>query len=685
MENSRQNPGSNAESNELDQFIESVKGSNKKDIKRKADDHKMPLDQKFQAGVINLCLKDGVIGTKLYTHFRSLQINTGDRKSEDDILFFTVPIYEKIWNCIYKYRAKNDAVPDEAILRQMIRETYSETEANTAISALEKILAIQIDDIEPYKERLQAYIERMIIVNFSAMVEILYGQKKYELIPQLWQRASTECQSVSLGTRPYVGLDSIFGYLEKKDIQTFSTGFPSFDAEMAGGFGRGELAVVVGGTNMGKTMYCADRAHAWSTAKNKVYYYAIDSKESEVPRRIVACKTGIYTKRLTPQERNSLNEYEFSALMEATKSISTDHLRINEKLSYPTTVEDLCLDIERVYHDWKADVFIVDYLTKLTSNKPFRDIRALYGHAANMLAGLAKKLNVAMLSPVQPNRESLKRFNGTGQSRSNPNHDYLRLTDISECSEIANVAANIITISASDEEVNNNVRRCLLEKTREGARFIKIGVKTDLGCSRFVTGDFFDPQSVAVDLDVDGGGQSPSDVKSVDGLNPLNAEAEKDNLRKSLMKIDAQILDLNGKIISSNKLISSYSGVADKADLLQVEAQKVSSFGIEKEALMVKARELSTLLYKHPTSEVISLAEKTLEDLKKESGNKEGRSRYKEQQTVVRLMKYSQNRDIVIRKKEAETIAALAERPNNPPIQIDGAKTDDQAEDIIEI
>ena len=77
-----------------------------------------------------------------------------------------------------------------------------------------------------------------------------------------------------------------------------STGWPSMDRRLFGGFNRGELNIFAGGSGAGKSLFLANLGVNWALMGLNVVYLTLELSEALVSMRIDSMLTGISTKEI---------------------------------------------------------------------------------------------------------------------------------------------------------------------------------------------------------------------------------------------------------------------------------------------------------------------------------------------------------------------------------------------------
>jgi len=135
-----------------------------------------------------------------------------------------------------------------------------------------------------------------------------------------------------------------------------STGWPSIDKKLYGGFNKGELNIFCAGSGGGKSLFLANLGVNWALAGLNVLYLTFELAEGLVSMRIDSMMTGIGTREIF----KSLDEVELKVKVLGKKSG-------NLQIKYMPSGKN-CNDIRAYLKEYqvkkgcKPDVILIDYL-----------------------------------------------------------------------------------------------------------------------------------------------------------------------------------------------------------------------------------------------------------------------------------------------------------------------------------
>ncbi len=184
-----------------------------------------------------------------------------------------------------------------------------------------------------------------------------------------------------------------------------STGWPSMDQKLYGGFNRGELQIFAGGSGSGKSLFMQNLAVNWAQAGLNGVYITLELSEGLCSMRIDSMMTETSSREIF----KSIDDIEMKVKMLAKKA---GKLRI-KYMPAQSTVNDLrayCKELE-IQTGTKVDFLCVDYLDLLmpvSAKVSPSDLFVKDKYVSEELRNLAKELNVLFVTASQLNRSAVE-------------------------------------------------------------------------------------------------------------------------------------------------------------------------------------------------------------------------------------------------------------------------------------
>ena len=184
-----------------------------------------------------------------------------------------------------------------------------------------------------------------------------------------------------------------------------STGWPTLDKKLFGGFNRGELNIFAGGSGAGKSLFLANIGVNMAEKGMNVMYLTLELAESLVSMRIDSMVTGISTRDVFKQ----IDDVELKVKMIGKKS-GAMQIKYMPSGKTANDVRSYIKEYE-IKTGKKVDVLLIDYLdllmpasTKVSAENLF--IKDKY--VSEELRNLAMELNTVFVTAAQLNRGAVE-------------------------------------------------------------------------------------------------------------------------------------------------------------------------------------------------------------------------------------------------------------------------------------
>lgn len=305
-------------------------------------------------------------------------------------------------------------------------------------------------------EAAEFFKQKMVMNNIFEATELIKneGADAAANIPDLLKDALSFSFDTSIGMNFAEDGAKIYDELHD-ETRTISTGIQGLDDMIKGGFKDKTLSIVLGGTNVGKTLTkCALAVNAFLQNKN-VLYVSLEMSEAKIAERMIANIFDIGLDKLdyVPRDR-------FIGMFDKLKQ--TGNLYVKEypaRSANSNNIRALLKELE-VKKKFKPDIIFVDYLGLITTNqKTFGDsnTNTQVKIASEELRAVAQEFELPIVTGAQTNR------GGMGMSE-------LDLTDIADSIGQTMTADIIIGLTQTEEMLENNIYKAKILKNRQGGR-----------------------------------------------------------------------------------------------------------------------------------------------------------------------------------------------------------------------
>jgi archaellum biogenesis ATPase FlaH len=289
----------------------------------------------------------------------------------------------------------------------------------------------------------------------------LLEKGEYGPVEDLVKKAVQIGLQKDLGTDYFADPRSRLEAIKDKNGQV-STGWPSLDKKLFGGFNRGELNIFAGGSGSGKSLFMANLGVNWALAGMNVMYLTFELSENLVSMRLDAMTSEIPSRDIF----KSIDDVEMKVKMIGKKSGAF-------QVKYMPTGKN-ANDVRAYLKEYeiktgkKVDVLLIDYLDlmhpigqKISAENLF--VKDKY--VSEELRNLAMELNCIFVTASQLNRSSVEEIEF--------DHSH-----ISGGISKINTADNLIGIFTSRAMRERGRYQIQLMKTRSSSG---VGMKVDLG------------------------------------------------------------------------------------------------------------------------------------------------------------------------------------------------------------
>jgi KaiC/GvpD/RAD55 family RecA-like ATPase len=243
---------------------------------------------------------------------------------------------------ITRYVDEYKVMPEVSIVNASTRSDFS------AITLERENYDWLMDEFENFSRH--KGLERAIIASSDLLDAGEYGPVE-KLIKDAIQISLSRDMGTDYFSDPRARLNAL-----KDNNGQVSTGWPSIDRKLYGGFNRGELNIFCAGSGGGKSLFLANLGVNWALAGLNVIYLTFELSEGLVSMRLDSMTTGVTTRDIF----RNIDDVELKVKMMEKRS---GHLQIKYMPSGKN-----CNDIRAYLKEYqvktgvKPDVLLIDYL-----------------------------------------------------------------------------------------------------------------------------------------------------------------------------------------------------------------------------------------------------------------------------------------------------------------------------------
>ena len=300
-------------------------------------------------------------------------------------------------------------------LRKAAKFMMEHTENHNVLPTREQVKAVTGVDLQPVPEITEEHYDWFFkeFEGFTKQQELnrailtaadMIEKEEYEPIEKLIKDAVQISLTKDLGTDYFDNPRARLMKLKDSNGQV-STGWPTLDSRLYGGFNKGELNIFAGGTGSGKSLFMQNLAVNWMLQGLNGVYVTLELSEELTAMRIDGMVSNINSKEIFKR----LDDVEMKVKLAGTKS---GGLQI-KYMEAQSTVNNLRAYIKelQVKTGRKVDFLMVDYLDLLmpvSAKVSPSDLFIKDKYVSEELRNFAKELNILFVTASQLNRQSVE-------------------------------------------------------------------------------------------------------------------------------------------------------------------------------------------------------------------------------------------------------------------------------------
>ena len=275
--------------------------------------------------------------------------------------------------------------------------------ATTGIE-IETIAELDDGHYEWFLEEFEAFTKRQELERAILKAADLLEKGEYDPVEKLVKDAVQISLQRDMGTDYFADPRARLMALKSNNGQN-STGWPSMDQKLYGGFNRGELQIFAGGSGSGKSLFMQNLAVNWAQAGLSGVYITLELSEGLCSMRIDSMMTETSSREIF----KDIDNVEMKVKMVAKKA---GKLRI-KYLPAQSTVNDIrayCKELQ-IQTGMKIDFLCIDYLDLImpvSAKVSPSDLFVKDKYVSEELRNLAKELNVLFVTASQLNRSAVE-------------------------------------------------------------------------------------------------------------------------------------------------------------------------------------------------------------------------------------------------------------------------------------
>ena len=293
---------------------------------------------------------------------------------------------------LVEFSKKYNSIPDSEKIR-----------ATTGVD-LETIEGLRDSDVEWFLDEFESFTRRQELERAILKSAELLEKGNFDPVEKLIKDAVQISLTKDMGTDYFSDPRARLLAIRNNNGQ-ISTGWPTLDNKLYGGFNRGELQIFAGGSGSGKSLFMQNLSANWAQAGLNGVYVTLELSEQLCAWRI----DGMMTDTAAKDIFKNLDDVETKVRMVAKKS---GRFWI-KYMPAQSTVNDIRAYIKTLQIETgvRIDFLCIDYLDLLmpvSAKVSPSDLFIKDKYVSEEIRNLAKELNVLMVTASQLNRSAVE-------------------------------------------------------------------------------------------------------------------------------------------------------------------------------------------------------------------------------------------------------------------------------------
>jgi len=365
--------------------------------------------------------------------------------------YFTTDAHQAIWGEIKNFYDKYKSTPTFDNLKIEFATWKGEEKENINRVIYDIEHKVNVKESEQVRDKAKKFcrnkrMEFAVIQSAEMVNKGVYDESKYDEISNIIEKALKESIELELGHNYFGDLNS---RMVKNIRKTIPSGFPVLDSKniLDGGFGSGELVVVMAPTGGGKSFFLVNFGYGALMSGHDVVHYTFELSETNIGWRYDSRITGIPIKEIV----NNIDSVE-----SVLKTFSGGKLIIKEYPTRRATVNDIKFHYQHLCASgYNPKLMIIDYADLMRSRKGYEQKRFELECIYEDLRGLAMELGIPIVTASQINRLG---YGG----------DIITIDKVGESMAKVQIADFIASFSRGEEDKKKGTGKFYIAKNRNG-------------------------------------------------------------------------------------------------------------------------------------------------------------------------------------------------------------------------
>jgi len=394
--------------------------------------------------------------------------------------YFNDEKYQLIFNIVSRWYEKFSKFPTRKELHIMNEKMHKDDEDIRMLVdvMVDKIYDEDPNDVDPefVEKETQSFIQENRVYEAMMLSQVDIQSQNYGAIADRMRDAITVNFDKDLGIS-IRDIDKGIEMMDELDDEScISTGFPSLDDALDGGWRGKEMYVFAATPGIGKTAILGAFAINSFLEEKKALVYTFETADRRLLSRYYSNLIEMTKREILTDENKTRKELE--SVLNNTKG----DVIIKEYPANTTSSNDLIAHINdlKMYKQWVPDIIIVDYLLIMAANDrsmTSENSYKFYKTVSEEVRNIGKMLDIPILTASQINRGGQDDRGGTKAVTTSK--------DISESRGIFDTADFFATLNQPSRDRELGKLMVYIDKNRNGDKGQKIKLNIDYQHMRF--------------------------------------------------------------------------------------------------------------------------------------------------------------------------------------------------------